>query len=143
MSVNCRACREFLVRLAGRTSLLPGADAVTFVDVDSLLRRVFGKQKQGTGFGYARVGGYPVLLRGLHHPPRPGPHRPPARTLAMAARMAPALPRHPRPTRLIIHTRHTTAERPTPEQPRQRPERTSDWAGQSTMPAPKPKIMNP
>lgn len=58
--------REFLVRLARRTSLLPGAGAVTFIDVDSLLRRVYGKQKQGAGFGHAKVGGYQVLLRGLN-----------------------------------------------------------------------------
>jgi len=59
------AAREFLVELARRTPLLPGAEAVTFVDVDSLLRRVFGKQKQGAAFGHAKVGGYHVLLRGL------------------------------------------------------------------------------
>jgi hypothetical protein len=58
--------REFLIRLARRTPLLPGADAVAFIDVDSLLRRVYGKQKQGAGFGHAKVGGYKVLLRGLH-----------------------------------------------------------------------------
>jgi hypothetical protein len=50
--------REFLVQLARRTPLLPGAGAVTFVDVDSLLRRVYGKKKQGVGFGHAKVGGY-------------------------------------------------------------------------------------
>jgi Transposase DDE domain group 1 len=59
------ASREFLVGLARRTPLLPGAGAVTFIDVDSLLRRVYGKQKQGAGFGHAKVGGYKVLLRGL------------------------------------------------------------------------------
>ncbi len=58
--------REFLVRLARRTSLLPGTDAVTFIDVDSLLRRVYGKQKQGAGFSHAKIGGYQVLLRGLN-----------------------------------------------------------------------------
>lgn len=58
--------RALLVRLARRTPLLPGADVVTFIDVDSLLRRVYGKQKQGAGFGHAKVGGYRVLLRGLH-----------------------------------------------------------------------------
>ena len=58
--------REFLIGLAGRAPLLPGAAAVTFVDVDSLLRRVYGKQKQGAGFGHAKVGGYRVLRRGLH-----------------------------------------------------------------------------
>jgi hypothetical protein len=35
------------------------------VDVDSLLRRTYGKAKQGAGFGHTKVGGYPVLLRGL------------------------------------------------------------------------------
>jgi hypothetical protein len=60
------ASREFLVGLAGRTRLLPGAGAVTFIDVDSLLRRVYGKKKQGAGFGHAKVGGYQVLLRGLN-----------------------------------------------------------------------------
>jgi hypothetical protein len=60
------ASREFLVRLARRTPLLPGAGAVTFIDVDSLLRRVYGKKKQGAGFGHAKVGGYQVLLRGYN-----------------------------------------------------------------------------
>src|SRR5262249_14475565 len=58
--------RQFLVQLAERAPLLPGAGAVTFVDVDSLLRRVYGKRKQGAGFGHAKVGGYQVLLRGLN-----------------------------------------------------------------------------
>lgn len=58
--------REVLVRLARRAPLLPGAASVTFIDVDSLLRRVYGKRKQGAGFGHAKVGGYQVLLRGLN-----------------------------------------------------------------------------
>lgn len=57
--------RQFLVQLAEATPLLAGAQAVTFVDVDSPLRRVYGKAKQGAGFGHTKVGGYPVLLRGL------------------------------------------------------------------------------
>lgn len=57
--------RRFLVALAGATPLLAGAEAVTYVDVDSLLRRVYGTAKQGAGFGHTKVGGYPVLLRGL------------------------------------------------------------------------------
>ncbi|GLL05145.1 transposase [Dactylosporangium matsuzakiense] len=61
-----RAARQFQVRVAARAPLLPSADAVTFIDVDSLLRRVYGKQKQGAGFGHAKVGGYQVLLRGLN-----------------------------------------------------------------------------
>jgi hypothetical protein len=60
------ASREFLVQLARRTPLLPGTGAVTFVDVDSLLRRVYGKKKRGAAFGHAKVGGYKVLLRGYN-----------------------------------------------------------------------------
>jgi hypothetical protein len=60
------ASRQFLTELAGRAVLLPSAGAVTFVDVDSLLRRVYGKQKQGAAFGHAKVGGYQVLLRGMN-----------------------------------------------------------------------------
>lgn len=57
--------RRFLINLAGVTPLLPGAEQITYVDVDSLLRRVYGKAKQGAGFGHAKVGGYSALLRGL------------------------------------------------------------------------------
>lgn len=60
------SAREFLVGLARHSVLLPGADAVAFLDVDSLLRRVYGKQKQGAAFGHAKVGGYQLLLRGLN-----------------------------------------------------------------------------
>ena len=60
------AARDFLVGLAGRTPLLPGADVLCFVDVDSMLRRVYGKRKQGAAFGHAKVGGYNVRLRGYN-----------------------------------------------------------------------------
>jgi len=39
------AVRRFLINLARQTPPLPGAEAVTYVDVDSLLRRVYGKAK--------------------------------------------------------------------------------------------------
>lgn len=60
------AAREMLTRLASRTPLLPGVDQLCFVDVDSMLRRVYGKKKQGAAFGHTKVGGYDVRLRGLH-----------------------------------------------------------------------------
>jgi hypothetical protein len=59
------AGRDLLIDLAERTPLLPGASELTFIDVDSLLRRCYGHAKQGAGFGHAKVGGYPVRLRGL------------------------------------------------------------------------------
>jgi hypothetical protein len=59
------AARDLLTALAARTPLLPGASTLTYVDVDSLLRRVYGHAKQGAAFGHAKVGGYGVRLRGL------------------------------------------------------------------------------
>lgn len=59
------AARDLLAALAARTPLLPGAQTRTYVDVDSLLRRVYGPGKQGATFGHAKVGGYQVKLRGL------------------------------------------------------------------------------
>src|SRR3989442_13408762 len=50
--------RTFLVELARQTPVLTGADQMAFVDIDSLLRRVYGHQKQGAAFGHAKVGGY-------------------------------------------------------------------------------------
>jgi hypothetical protein len=43
--------------LVGRTPgrLLAGAEQVCFVDIDSMLRRVYGKAKQGVGFGHANA----------------------------------------------------------------------------------------
>jgi hypothetical protein len=60
------AGRDVLARLARRAPLLEGADALAFVDIDSMLRRVYGKKKQGAGFGHAKVGGYNVWLRGYN-----------------------------------------------------------------------------
>jgi hypothetical protein len=59
------AARQVLVELAATTPLLAGTEGFTYVDVDSLLRRVYGHAKQGAGFGHTKAGGYPVLLRGL------------------------------------------------------------------------------
>jgi hypothetical protein len=60
------AARDTLIGLTDRAPLLAGADILTFVDIDSVLRRVYGKQKQGIGFGHAKVGGYNVYLRGYN-----------------------------------------------------------------------------
>src|SRR5690606_24941316 len=43
--------RRFLGGLAGRAPLLPGADRVAFIDVDSTHKRVFGRAKQGAQIG--------------------------------------------------------------------------------------------
>lgn len=57
--------RAMLVSLAGQTPVLAGVCQTCFVDLDSLLRPVYGKQKRGARFGPAKVGGYSLLLRGL------------------------------------------------------------------------------
>jgi len=61
------ASRQFLVELVRRTPrLLRGIDQLCFIDVDSMLRRMYGKKKQGVAFGHTKVGGYNVLLRGYN-----------------------------------------------------------------------------
>ena len=57
--------RAHLVNLAARTDLLPGIAEQAFVDIDSLLRPVYGHAKQGASFGHAKVSGRQVLRRGL------------------------------------------------------------------------------
>lgn len=48
------ASRDLLTALARRVPLLPGADRLTFVDVESLLRRVYGHGKQVPRTGMPR-----------------------------------------------------------------------------------------
>jgi Transposase DDE domain group 1 len=43
--------RRLLARLAGETSLLPGADHLAFVDIDPSHIRVYGRAKQGAQYG--------------------------------------------------------------------------------------------
>ncbi|MEV2222442.1 IS1380 family transposase [Nocardia vinacea] len=56
---------EHLCALAGRVDLLPGADVRCFVDIDSLLRPVYGHQKQGASYGHTKIAGKQVLRKGL------------------------------------------------------------------------------
>jgi hypothetical protein len=57
--------REHLVALCGRVDLLPGADERVFVDIDSLLRPVYGHAKQGASYGHSKVAGKQILRKGL------------------------------------------------------------------------------
>ncbi|GAA3373796.1 IS1380-like element ISMsm11 family transposase [Streptomyces sannanensis] len=43
--------RGFLAELATHTPLLPGSDAMAFIDVDSTHKRVYGRAKQGAEYG--------------------------------------------------------------------------------------------
>lgn len=56
--------RRHLLALAARTPLLAGIDERVFVDIDSLLRPVYGKAKQGASFGHTKIAGKTVLRRG-------------------------------------------------------------------------------
>lgn len=56
---------EHLAALSARTDLLPGAHVRCFVDIDSLLRPVYGHQKQGASYGHTKIAGKQVLRKGL------------------------------------------------------------------------------
>ena len=49
-----KVARRLLVALAAHTPLLPGADVLAFLDVDSMQKRVYGHAKQGAGSGTPR-----------------------------------------------------------------------------------------
>jgi hypothetical protein len=57
--------REHLVALCGRVDLLPGADQQVFIDIDSLLRPVYGHAKQGASYGHTKIAGRQILRKGL------------------------------------------------------------------------------
>jgi hypothetical protein len=57
--------REHLRALCERVDLLPGAGQRVFVDIDSLLRPVYGHAKQGASYGHTKVAGKQVLRKGL------------------------------------------------------------------------------
>ena len=57
--------REHLAALAARTPLLPGIEERAFLDIDSLLRPVYGHLKQGASFGHAKIASRALLRLGL------------------------------------------------------------------------------
>jgi Transposase DDE domain group 1 len=57
--------RSHLVGLVEHSGLLPGIEARVFVDIDSLLRPVYGHAKQGASYGHTKVAGKQVLRKGL------------------------------------------------------------------------------
>jgi hypothetical protein len=61
-----KAHRQFLAELASRAPLLPGADVLAFVDIDSQQKRVYGHAKQGAAFGFTKIQGKGLLVRGLN-----------------------------------------------------------------------------
>jgi hypothetical protein len=61
-----KAGRELLTRLSREAPLLPGADTLAFIDIDSTQKRVYGHKKQGARFGHTKIQGKSVLVRGLN-----------------------------------------------------------------------------
>ena len=57
--------RAHLVNLVKATDLLPGIGEQAFIDIDSLLRPVFGHAKQGASYGHTKIAGKQVLRKGL------------------------------------------------------------------------------
>jgi hypothetical protein len=60
--------RQLLGELARRAPLLPGRDTLAFIDIDidSMQKRVYGRRKQGAGFGHTKIQGTSLLVRGLN-----------------------------------------------------------------------------
>ena len=57
--------REHLGQLCRRADLLPGSDGRAFIDIDSLLRPVYGHAKQGASYGHTKIAGKQILRKGL------------------------------------------------------------------------------
>ena len=57
--------RAHLVNLAERTGLLAGIEKQAYIDIDSLLRPVYGHAKQGASYGHTKIAGKQVLRKGL------------------------------------------------------------------------------
>jgi hypothetical protein len=58
--------RLLLAELARRAPLLPGREQLAFVDIDAMQKRVYGRRKQGAGFGHTKIQGKSLLVRGLN-----------------------------------------------------------------------------
>lgn len=57
--------RDHLAQLCQRVDLLVGAHEQVFVDIDSLLRPVYGHAKQGASYGHTKISGKQILRKGL------------------------------------------------------------------------------
>jgi len=60
--------RQHLVALVERSEMLAGIEQQAFIDIDSLLRPVYGHAKQGASYGHTKIAGKQVLRKGLSPP---------------------------------------------------------------------------
>ena len=67
--------RQHLIALVARTQMLAGIEEQAFVDIDSLVRPVYGHAKQGASYGHTKIAREQVLRKGLfaagHHDQHP------------------------------------------------------------------------
>ena len=61
-----KAHRGLLGALARDPRLLPGRETLTFIDIDSTQKRVYGYKKEGAAFGHAKLAGKSLLVKGLN-----------------------------------------------------------------------------
>src|SRR5260370_1209695 len=83
-----KVSRELLAELARRAPLLPGADSLAFVDVDSTQRRGHGHQKKGAAVRPTQTKAQNAPGRG-RHPPAPPARTPPEAPARPRARAPP------------------------------------------------------
>jgi hypothetical protein len=57
--------RAHLVNLVEHSDLLPGLHRQAYIDIDSLLRPVYGHHKQGASYGHTKIAGKQILRKGL------------------------------------------------------------------------------
>lgn len=57
--------REHLIALTARVEILPGLAKQAFLDIDSLLRPVYDRAKQGASYGHTKIAGKQILRKGL------------------------------------------------------------------------------
>ena len=60
-----RCCGPIWSTWSRRPGCCPGSASRRFVDIDSLLRPVFGHAKQGASYGHTKIAGKQVLRKGL------------------------------------------------------------------------------
>ncbi|MBE1603374.1 hypothetical protein [Actinopolymorpha pittospori] len=60
--------RAHLVNLVQASGLLPGIEDQVFVDIDSLLRPVYGHAKQGASFGHTKIAGRRTSPQNVNQP---------------------------------------------------------------------------
>ena len=60
-----RCCANTWSRWPNAPELLVGIDEQAFIDIDSLLRPVYGHAKQGASYGHTKIAGKQVLRKGL------------------------------------------------------------------------------